>query len=258
MQNNIENSLKFLWLKKEEIKIYLSLLEFWSLAVSSISIITKIWRVNCYNYIEKLVKWWYISVSKKSWTKVFFAENPNIFLNKEKERLNLINEIMPDLLSLSSKSPNKPNIYFFEWKDWIKNIFNKINELENSEIVSFSNFEKLTSFFKNEDFFKNHFKERVWKNIKTRFISPRNEISEKFTETFFPKIFEEKLLEIFLISQKEFYFESEITIFNWKIAIMNLTKENPVWVLIENENLYKTQKTIFWLAWLWATSFITR
>lgn len=255
---NIEKSLQFLWLKKEEIQIYLCLLEFWSMATSNISRITKIWRVNCYHYIEKLIKWWYLSVSQKSWAKVFSAENPNIFLNKEKERLNVINEIIPDLLNLSSKSPNKPKIQFFEWKAWIKNIFNKLNEKENTEIVSFSNFEKLTMFFNEDNFLRNHFEERVKKDIKTRFISPRNETAENFVETFFPDTFETKLLEVFLISQKEFYFESEITIFNWSIAIINLTLENPVWVLIENESLYKTQKTIFWLAWLGATSFITR
>lgn len=255
--NNLENSLQFLWLKKEEIQIYLCLLEFGSLATSSIARITKIGRVNCYHYIEKLIQWWYISVSQKSWTKIFLAENPNIFLNKEKERMNLIQEIIPDLLTLSSKSPHKPNIQFFEWKAGIKNIFNTLNTIESTEIVSFSNFEKLTVFFQDTDFLKNHFQERIQKNIKTRFISPRNEVAEDFAATFFPESFQEKLLEVFLISQKEFYFESEITIFNWKIAIMNLTQENPVWVLIENESLYKTQKTIFWLAWLGATSFIT-
>lgn len=255
---HIEQSLNFLWLKKEEIQIYLCLLEFWSLAISTISKITKIWRVNCYHYTEKLQNSWYLSISHKSWTKIFIAENPNIFLNKEKERLNVINEIIPNLLLLSSKSQNKPKIQFFEWKEWVKNIFNKLNLIENSEIVSFSNFEKLTFFFENEDFLKKHFLERIKKNIKSRFISPKNNISEWFKEKFFPNDFEEKLLEIFLISQENFYFESEITIFNWSIAIINLSKENPIWILIENESLYKTQKTIFWLAWLWATSFITR
>ena len=157
MQTNIQKSLEFLGLKKEEIKIYLCCLEFWNLATSSISRITKIWRVNCYHYIDKLLKKWFLFSSEKNWTKIFTAENPQIFLNKEKEKLNLVQNIMPELMSLSSKSPNKPNIAFFEWVDWIKNIFNKLENLKNTEIVSFSNFWKLTDFFEWEKFLQNHF-----------------------------------------------------------------------------------------------------
>jgi hypothetical protein len=68
---------------------------------------------------------------------------------------------------------------------------------------------------------------------------------------------DQKLLEIFLISPKEFYFESEISIFAGSIAIMNLQEKNPVGVLIQTPELYRTQKAIFDLAWLGATSFVT-
>ena len=256
MKDKLIKSLEFLGLKKEEIKIYLCCLEFWNLAISSISRITKIGRVNCYHHVEKLVSKWYLISSKKSWTSIYSAEKPQIFLNKEKERLNLVENIMPDLMSISSNAPNKPNISFFEWTEWIKNIFKKLELLEDTEIVSFSNFSKLTDFFEDKWFLQNHFKNRLKNNIKTRFISPRNEKSDNFIKNFFPKDFDRNLLEVFLIWSQEFFFESEITIFEGSIAIINITKENPVWVIIENENLYKTQKTIFDLAWLGATSFI--
>ncbi len=256
MKQNLEKSLEFLGLKKEEIKIYLCLLEFGNLAISSISRITKIGRVNCYHHVDKLVKKSYLISSKKSWTNIFSAENPQIFLNKEKQRLNLIKNIMPDLMNISSNTPNKPNISFFEWSDWIKNIFTKLETLKDTEIVSFSNFSKLTDFFEDKTFLQNHFKSRLKNNIKTRFISPRDEKSDNFVLNFFPKEFNNNLLEVFLISSNEFFFESEITIFENNIAIINTTKQNPVWVIIENKSLYKTQKAIFDLAWLWATSFI--
>ena len=256
MKENLLKSLEFLGLKKEEIKIYLCCLEFWNLAISSISRITKIGRVNCYHYVDKLVSKWYLISSKKSWTNIFTSEKPQIFLNKQKERLNLVENIMPDLMSISSNTPNKPNISFFEWTEWIKNIFKKLELLEDTEIVSFSNFSKLTDFFEDKLFLQNHFKNRLKKNIKTRFISPRDKKSDNFVEHFFPKNFDKNLLEVFLIWSNEFFFESEITIFEGNIAIINITKENPVWVIIENKSLYKTQKTIFDLAWLGATIFI--
>jgi len=39
---------------------------------------------------------------------------------------------------------------------------------------------------------------------------------------------------------------------------MNLNEKNPIGVLIENTELFRTQKAIFDLAWLGATSFITQ
>lgn len=255
--NNIEQSLEFLWMKKEEVKIYLCLLEYWSLAISSISKITWVKRVNCYHYCDKLLDSWYILISKKHWNKVFSAENPKVFINKEKEKLNIIENILPNLISLSEQNTNKPNIIFFEWEKWIKQIFSKIEELKNVEIVSFSSFSRLSKFFSQEDFLQKHLEKRISQKVKTRFISPKEGNSKETITKLFPKFFDKSLLEIFLISSNNFFFDSEITIFDEHIAILNLSGQNPIWIIIQDKSLYKTQKAIFDLAWLWATSFIS-
>ena len=137
------------------------------------------------------------------------------------------------------------------------NIFERFLRSDVKEMVSFSNFEKLSEFFENKSFLEKHFEQRFKKGIKTRFISPRNDLAENFIDTFFRKHLSDGLVEVFLISPEEFYFDSEITIFDNSISIINLNKKSPVGVLIENKELYQTQKAIFDLAWLGATSFIT-
>ena len=137
------------------------------------------------------------------------------------------------------------------------NIFERFLQNDVKEMVSFSNFEKLSEFFEDKRFLEKHFAERFKKGIKTRFISPRNDLAESFTQKFFDKHLSDGLVEVFLISPKEFYFDSEITIFDDSISIINFNKKSPVGVLIENKELYQTQKAIFDLAWLGATSFIT-
>ena len=255
---NIERHLVFLGLTPEEGKIYLACLEFGQLSVSGISRITKIGRTNCYHHVEKLVKKGFLSVSQRGGSKIFSAENPKILINKEKERMNIAQEILPDLLALSSHNPQKPKMQFFEGKEGIKNIFEKILQFEKSEVVSFSNFTKLTDFFDDTDFLRQHFAQRLQQKIKTRFISPRDAVAEKFVDTFFPKNLDTALLEVFLISPQEFSLDAEITIFAGSIAIFHLHQKNPMGVLIENAELYRTQKAIFDLAWLGATSFITQ
>lgn len=254
----IERNLKFLGLSEDEVKIYLACLEFGQLPISGISRNTKIGRTNCYHHTEKLVSRGLLAISQKGGNKVFSAENPKIFINQEKERLNMAREMLPELLAISSHNPQKPKMQFFEGKEGIKNIFGKVLDSEASEVVSFSNFTKLTEFFSDTDFLRQHFIQRVEQKTKTRFISPRDTIAEKFVETFFPEDFDYKYLEVFLISSQEFSFDAEITIFAGSIAIANLSRKNPVGVLIENPELYRTQKAIFDLAWLGATSFITQ
>ena len=82
------------------------------------------------------------------------------------------------------------------------------------------NFERLEKFL--PDFLPTHFEARLEQKIKTRFISPRSEKAETFCQRFFPKGYNESLLEVFLVSPDEFNFDSEITIFAGSIAILNL------------------------------------
>jgi len=252
----IADKLKFLGLDEEEIQIYLTLSEYGALSVSRISGITKIGRINCYHYTEKLQEKGLIRLSQKSKVMHFSADTPKVFINREIERLNLAREVVPEIMAIAAQSPGKPKIQFFEGKRGLQNIFDQMLELRGGEIVSFSNFDELGTFM--PGFLKNHFKARLDQNIKTRFISPRTEFSEGFAKQFFPKDFDQKLLEIFLISPDEFYFDSDISIFGGSIAIMNLNEKNPIGVLIENTELFRTQKAIFDLAWLGATSFITQ
>ena len=253
----LEKNLKSLGFSNEEIAIYLACLKFGSSSAAQISHITKIARVNCYFYIDKLLQKGILSESKKRGVKIFTPENPRILVNREVEKLNVAREILPQLLAFSKESKHQPRISFFEEKIGIKNIFEKMLETPGDEIVSFSNFEKLSKFFSNENFLQNHFEQRLAKKIKSRFISPYSLVAEKFDKDFFPKQFDKKLLEIFLVSAEQFFFESEISIFSGSIAIINFHKENPLAVLVENEELFHTQKAIFDLAWLGATGFVT-
>ena len=252
----IETKLKALDLNDDESAIYLMLLKFGSSNVASIARITKIPRINCYHHLEKLTKKGLVSVSERQKVKHFTAENPKVFINREMERLNFARAVVPELLALSTDNSRKPRIQFFDGKDGVKNVFDQMTEIRDSEIVSFSNFERLGNFL--PDFLPSHFETRLERKIKTRFISPRSVKAETFCDKFFPKEYNEALLEVFLISPDEFNFDSEITIFAGSIAILNLNEENPIGILIENPELFHTQKAIFDLAWLGATSFITQ
>lgn len=252
----LQQRLSQLGFSDEEVKIYLALLKFGTSSVAQVARLTEIGRVNCYHHLEKLEKQGLVVRSQRSKIKQFSAENPKIFLNQQLERVNIARELVPELTALASTSGQRPRIQIFEGRSGIRNIFESMTEQRGGEIVSFSNFDRMTEFA--TDWLRDHFAQRIENGTRTRFIAPWTEHAEQFRHTFFPEKFDERLLEIFLISPEEFHFESEISIFSGTIVSMNLHGEQPVGVRIENPELFRTQKAIFDLAWLGATSFIVQ
>lgn len=255
MLSKLEQNLRFLGLSKDEANIYLALLQYGMQPVAGIARLTHLGRINCYHHLEKLRKSGFITESQTRKTKHYSAENPQIFINRAKESLNLASDLLPELQALTLSSPRQPKVQFFEGEAGIKNIFQAMLEARDQEIVSFSHLERLAQFSPN--WLREHLSQRLEKNIKSRFIASRTHKTENFKTEFFPAEFNQRLLEIFLISPQEFQFESDIVIFPGSIAIMNLDEHHSIGALIQSDELYRTQKAIFDLAWLGATSFIT-
>ncbi|HID92208.1 TPA: hypothetical protein EYP45_03765 [Candidatus Peregrinibacteria bacterium] len=259
--HSIESSLNALGFSREESKIYLTCLESGSLPVSVISRNTKVGRINCYHYIEKLIEKGFLLSEKKSGVKHFMAENPKVIINTQQEKINIAHRILPEMLAMASSNPQKPKIQFFEGIAGVQKLFQKFLEFPNAEVVSFSNFKSLS--YLPEKFLKTHFEKRMKKNIKSRFITPNSPESQSFQKKFLRNnmtIMEKDLVETFFISPDECNFSSEISVFSGNIAIFSLSGKNPEisqGVLIENPEIFKTQKSIFDLAWLGATSFVT-
>ena len=252
----IETQLQELDLSPEETRIYVTLLRLGAQSVSSIARQTTLPRVNCYHYIEKLVEKGYISRTQHEKVAHFVAENPRVIVNRQIERVNIARDTLPQLLALQAASGIRPRIQVFEGKESVKNIFNRMLTIAQGEIVSFSNFDALDACL--PDFLTQHFAARASAGIKSRFITPHTPTASKFRKKYFPKTMDPRLLEIFYIATAEFRFPSEISIFTNSIAVVTLSKEHTLAVLIENQALYETQKAIFDLAWLGATSFITQ
>ena len=75
---------------------------------------------------------------------------------------------------------------------------------------------------------------------------------------FFPHYKQSSLLEILFVNPGEFPFKNDIAIYEDKVAIMSLSKDEIISILIENKNVADTMKAVFDLSWLGATSFIAR
>ena len=89
-------------------------------------------------------------------------------------------------------------------------------------------------------------------------LSPISDKSLAYTKDFYPKNFNSKLIEILFINPEQFQFEYEINIYDDKVSLVSLNPNELIGLIIESPVYAKTQKAIFNLAWLGATSFIAK
>lgn len=245
-----------LGLTEEEAKVYLATLELGGSYVSLIAKKAGVNRVGCYHTLAKLEKKGIITCFSHNNIKYFTVESPRLLVNKQQEMLNKAKLLLPELLTLTSSSSYKPKIHYFEGIDGIKHILeDAINQKD--EIIGYTNLENLPKIIPHK-YLQDYARRKISQKIKTRMLSPLSDSGRKYLKTFYPPDFDRNLVEIMFVNPKEFFFEYEINIYENKVAILSLSAEEPIGLIIESPIYAKTQKGIFNLAWLGATSFIAK
>lgn len=115
--------LENLWLSKNEISIYLNLLNNWNSNISEISKKTWINRPAIYSTIPNMIESWLIIEILKWKRKHYSASNPEIlktYLNKIEKDFDFIYE---ELEETYKKRKIRSNLQSLDWKKWIKSIF---------------------------------------------------------------------------------------------------------------------------------------
>lgn len=245
-----EKELQNLGLSEKEAKVYITSLELGPDTVQNIAKESGINRATTYVQIATLKEKGLISEFEKGKKTYFTAESPEILtriIDKEEVNLNFkkleLTKVIPELsrfFSKTSKSSERPKIRFFEGDDGIAQIRADFLKTKDDTIYGFINFDQvIQKFTKNQDRFT---QERVKRNIKSKLIYTRSAGREKIHEE------PDKLREMKFISKPKFPFDSDITIYKDKIAIVPY-KGDMIGMIIESKEIANTFKSIFHLIW---------
>jgi sugar-specific transcriptional regulator TrmB len=239
------NSLQKLGLREKEIKIYLNLLENGSLSVRRLAQVSGLNRGTVYDLLKNLQEKGLVSYFHRDTKQKFIAEDPEKILNiikdneeEFKRNKETIKELLPELRSLQNKSENQPTTKFYEGRKGIKMILEDLlsvmSKTENKEYYVYSAKDVSDDINGAYPDFTNN---RIKKNIKVKVISlakgggisgldERRWLGTNEETATFIIIYENKCA---FISRDNF--------------------SNPVGVIIENNMIYETQKTIFLNFW---------
>ena len=249
------NELIQLGLTPEEAKVYLATLELGGSYASNIARKAGLNRASCYHTLNNLKKKGLLSSFNKGKILWFNAEHPEKLIRIEEEKLQKAQTLIPQLLSITNSLTLKPKIRFYEGTEGVKEIFGDILKTKD-ELLGYTNLKALGDLF--QDYFKKYCHKKIEKKIKTRNIAPQTGEGVDILENYYPKNYDQNLVEILLVNKDEFYFENDISIYENKVAVVSLNPEEVMGIIIESPTLAKSMRSIFNLAWLGATAFVAR
>lgn len=228
-------------LKGQEAKVYLACLKLGQAGASEIAKETGIQRTFVYDVIEDLKKRGLVSAVDASGKKQFRAISIESLRFLLEEKFDRFRAFIPELKSLE-KGINRPNVRFFEGIGGIKTVLkDTLDQQEGSEILCYSNAEGF--YTKEREFERWYVGERIKRKINMRFIAPDNE------ETmWYVKQDKKHRRKTRVVPANLFSFAAEVDVYSNKVAIISLGKEMAA-MIIESEDVAKTQAMIFELAW---------
>ncbi len=241
----INQALKSLGLNDNEIIIFSELVSIWSSVASTLAARTKINKSTVRYICQGLEKKGLIFSIKKDDTFVYTAESPrrlNSLLEEDKRRLiekeKHIKESIEYFDLLKNEKTILPKVSFFQWKEWLKKLYEQILDYE-QPIDSFEDNWEMYDFF--PDFVNYFISERKKRKIYNRVICPsKNPINQESKEA---------LRSVKNINEKLFPFTCDIKICSNHVSIMSFKENNSVAISITDEEIANNFRVLFEYMW---------
>jgi len=229
----IEKILEKIGFSQNEIKVYLSLLDYGSSKAGKIAKVAKIDRSSCYNSLKSLIEKGiasYVFIGNIKWFQALEPDKLIKYIDEQKEE---VEKIIPNLVNRSKHIKQEGQVRLFKGISGIKTLFLEIIKTKKDNFV----FGSEGQFSKRMPEFALRF-DRLKKEvgIKTKVIirKKRKELDNNNTE------------------HRYFPFDTQspavTNIFGDKIAIIIWTDE-PEGILIENKSAAKGYKSYFDFMW---------
>ena len=101
-------------LNKKEAKLYLALLELGEANLQTIADKAKLKRTTVYDVLDSLKEKGLIRLTSRGKRIYYYAENPKVIELVFQEKINKLQNILPELLAMANLIEKKPKIQFFE------------------------------------------------------------------------------------------------------------------------------------------------
>lgn len=253
----LKSILQKIGLTDKDSEVYLACLELGTQPASVIAKKAGLKRPTTYLILEGLLGKGLVSEYTGSNVKYFTAVSPEYLLNFiDKQRRELtshqreLEQYLPQFQSLTNPYSLSPKVRFYEGLEGIERAMN--DTLTSSEPLKC--YSTMDAWFARPDTKEYIFwygKQRVYeKKIPLRSINPDTLVARKYLEGDYPEVEVNPEMSHFRWLPKDIQvFSNEINIYDNKVAIACLGKNELLGIIIESESIAQTQKSIFEVAW---------
>jgi len=190
----LSHDLENLDLSANEAKVYLATLELGETSVERISKKSGVKRTTVYLAMESLGKKGLISQSKRKNKAFYYAESPQKIKHRLAEKMEAVNRMMPELLSITNLIDTKPVIRFFEGEEGIKEVLRDVLDSSNEKFYAWFSEVWQGEFdnnWMNEVFTATRIKKKIWVDC----LQPNNEHFRELTKTNSARLHRSKLID---------------------------------------------------------------
>ncbi len=242
-------------LSPEESNAYLAVLETGGGYASTIAKRARINRATCYNTLTNLERKGLVSHAERSGVRFYLPEPPEVLLNRFEAKAETARRLLPELSALRNASSFTPKLRTYEDKDGVALLFDEI-AAASSEILGYTNLDPLSRIFPSA--LQKFADTLATRSGRARFLTPYDGENEAAIGKFFPQPIAARRLEILCVNKDQFTFRSGTFFYDDKVTIISYDRDELLGVVIQSAVNAETQKAIFDLAWLGATSFIVQ
>lgn len=240
MDSTLIDQLSYYGFSDKEAKVYLTCLELGSSLASTIARRSEVNRWTTYSILEDFKRRWIASENIKDDLKYFSVLNPEILFKREEEKYLKMQSALPELLAITQKFGNRPKTQFFEWLEWLKQIFQEV----------LTAWEKMTSPYLSF-VWTNKMDPRIEKYIYNEFIPQRAKIKTK-TKAIMSRDksqyidYHKKSHNTLIVDKPLFDLWNEIVVYsNNKVAILMYDTAEMSWLTIESQTLHDGLTSLF-------------
>lgn len=239
---DIKKYLEQIEIKGKRADIYLACLELGGATAYLIAKKSGIKRPTAYDIIDQLTREGLVHKTIKGSIAHFLPTDPQVFMNKTKEKMQRVEAIMPILQNLYNSPKIKPFIRYFEGPEGIREMYeDSLKSLKKGEEIMGYVGEGITEYL--PEYAREYVKRRVEKGVPFRGIYKSAPGLMEYM-----KNNQKQLRTARILNEKDFPVSNETNIYKNKMAIASYGRE-MFGMIIESEEIARSQKAIFELLW---------
>lgn len=243
----LEQALLQLGLSPKEGQIYLAVLGLGSGGLSDIAEKSGVNRTSLYPLLTSLLKKKFLTLSIKGKRKVYQAESPELIKGLLKEKMSVLEDILPTLLTIAHTSPVKPVITFREGFEGVKEAFRDSLKSHDKVALIFSSPDALTKHNRQalRAFWeKEYIPRRTKLGRSVKIIFPDGEVARMYHARN-----SEQSRESRFIPMSHYPFECEIQIFDDTVAFISYCEREEFALQIKSGPIARTVRLIWQIVW---------